>query len=118
EGPAVMFTGRGLTLTNTVLWDGVHEGLNGFIKVPDGLIPGNAETVSTVTHSLVPGGCPGTGNVTGSPAFVAPVAGDYRLMPGSACVDAGTAVGAPDIDINNVPRPRGAGIDIGAHEKP
>ncbi|MCP4644995.1 MAG: hypothetical protein GY851_31425, partial [bacterium] len=45
EGPAVMFTGRGLTLTNTVLWDGVHEGLNGFIKVPDGLIPGNAETV-------------------------------------------------------------------------
>ncbi len=41
---------------------------------------------------------------------------DYRLFPGSAAVDAGTAAGAPASDLAGNPRPAGAGWDIGAYE--
>ena len=38
------------------------------------------------------------------------------LMPGSPCIDAGTANGAPNIDIVGSARPFGNGIDIGSEE--
>ena len=42
-----------------------------------------------VSHSLVEGGWPGTGNIDADPLFVDPGNGDYRLSPGSPCIDAG-----------------------------
>ncbi|SDZ43267.1 Nitrous oxidase accessory protein NosD, contains tandem CASH domains [Amycolatopsis xylanica] len=56
-------------------------------------------------------------NVAGDPGFVDPRAGDFHLRPGSAkAVDRGSATGAPAFDLDNKPRPRGAGHDIGAYE--
>ena len=38
------------------------------------------------------------------------------LLPGSPAIDAGSAVGAPATDQRGIPRPQGAGVDIGAFE--
>ena len=55
--------------------------------------------------------------VHGDPKFVAP-GSDYTLQPGSAAIDAGSAVVAPLVvdDLAQRSRPRGAGYDIGAYE--
>jgi hypothetical protein len=42
--------------------------------------------------------------------------GDFRLRSFSPCIDTGTAEGAPSSDIRGVPRPIGAGFDLGAYE--
>ena len=42
--------------------------------------------------------------------------GDYRLLPGSPCINAGTSTGAPSIDFDGIARPFGAGYDIGPFE--
>jgi len=59
----------------------------------------------------------GAGNLCGDPRFVRPAwgeVGDYHLQAGSPAVDAGTADGAPTVDLEN--RPRDARPDIGAYE--
>jgi hypothetical protein len=65
----------------------------------------------------------GTGNITNEPAFVDAAAGNFRLRPDSACIDAGTDLSAfitSDLDAN--PRPSDgngdgfAAFDIGAYE--
>src|SRR5262249_52040729 len=38
------------------------------------------------------------------------------LLPGSPAIDAGTPTGAPSFDQRGLPRPSGAGFDIGAFE--
>jgi putative metal-binding protein len=55
------------------------------------------------------------GNISGDPMFVTPGT-DLHLLTGSACVDTGTAVGAPATDIEGTVRPQGSGPDIGAYE--
>jgi hypothetical protein len=65
---------------------------------------------------------PGEGNVAADPRFVNPAAGDYRLAPGSPCIDAGTADEAPSADLLSVSRPQDgdtngvAQVDLGAYE--
>jgi hypothetical protein len=51
------------------------------------------------------------------PLFENVAAGDFRLRAGSPAVDTGSATGAPAVDFAGVPRPQGAGFDIGAHER-
>ena len=48
----------------------------------------------------------------------AAIGGDYHLLPGAEAIDAGTAVGAPDHDFDDAPRPQGAAHDVGAYEAP
>lgn len=72
------------------------------------------------------------GNVSASPGFVAPDAGDFRLSSGSPCIDAGMDLGyaadfagEPIRDTTTVPDTGSAGqhsfrtyVDIGAYEAP
>jgi hypothetical protein len=41
---------------------------------------------------------------------------DYHLKAVSPAIDAGTAIGAPDHDLDGNPRPSGAAVDMGAYE--
>jgi hypothetical protein len=45
-----------------------------------------------VTHSDIEGGWPGEGNIDRDPLFADSAALDFRLRPGSPCIDAGTAL--------------------------
>ena len=69
-----------------------------------------------VTYSSVQGGYAGTGNIDADPLFANVEIGDLRLSAGSPCIDTGTAEGAPGVDILGIPRPQGAGFDMGAYE--
>ena len=87
-----------------------------------------------VNYSLVEGGFtgPGTGNIDGNPMFVSAPSGDYSLMPGSPCIDAGSSdryIGGPLSDLAGNDRGQddpdtadsgeaiiGAVIDMGAVE--
>jgi hypothetical protein len=44
--------------------------------------------------------------------------GDYHLDPASPCIDTGTGTGAPPADLDGSPTGCGAGVDIGAYERP
>ena len=71
------------------------------------------------SHSCVQGwtgDLGGEGNLGADPQFVDPVEPDYHLGPGSPCIDAGTAEGAPVTDLEGYGRPCGAGVDMGAYE--
>jgi uncharacterized protein (TIGR03437 family) len=58
------------------------------------------------------------GVVSGDPMFVDAPNGDLRLRSGSAAIDHGSpAAPVPAVDFDNLPRPQGAGIDIGAFER-
>ena len=48
--------------------------------------------------------------------FVNPGAWDLHLLPNAPAVDQGSTDQAPPIDIEGIPRPQGAGIDLGAYE--
>ena len=57
--------------------------------------------------------------VTSNAGFVtwqADGSGDYHLAAGSPCINAGTSQGAPSTDYDGIPRPQGAGFDIGPYE--
>jgi len=68
----------------------------------------------SITGSDIEGGYPGAGNINADPLFVNPAGGDYHLSAGSPCIDVLTSGTGSDID--GMPRPLGAGYDMGADE--
>jgi hypothetical protein len=59
----------------------------------------------------------GTGNFTNAPMFVDPLANNFQLQTGSACIDAGNnQYVATSTDLNGNPRIVGGMVDIGAYE--
>lgn len=70
----------------------------------------------SITYSDIAGGYTGEGNIDADPLFVDPANGDYHLAAGSPCIDAGTYSGNWKYDIDGMPRPLGAAIDMGADE--
>ena len=118
-------------LVNCILWDGGDEIWN------------NDESTITITYSDVHDGWPGEGNIDSVPLFVEPgywvlrdepnivvepndlnaiwIEGDYHLLPGSPCVDAGDpnyAAEPNETDLDGRPRVMGGRIDMGAYETP
>lgn len=111
------------TVTNSVIWGNIGIYDNRQIIGSDDLI----------TYSDVQGSYTGTGNSDLLPQFVnagswddngtpADITddiwhdGDYHLLAASPCIDSGTTVGAPTVDIELIARPQGAEVDMGAHE--
>lgn len=80
-----------------------------------GSVPSSAPVVS---HSNVEGYVGGLGNMDADPVFADPLIGDYRLMPTSPCIDAGTALPPvlPVEDFEGNPRVVGAAPDMGCDE--
>jgi len=67
------------------------------------------EGSATVNFSCVQGGWsgPGSNNIFSNPQFVDPMSGDFRLSPGSPCIDAADNTAVPQditIDLDGVPR--------------
>jgi len=60
----------------------------------------------------------GAGDISQDPAFMCRTQGDYRLVPGSLCIDAGldTALAIPATDFGGQSRIYGDQVDIGADE--
>ncbi|HEO70975.1 MAG TPA: DUF1565 domain-containing protein [Candidatus Hydrogenedentes bacterium] len=96
------------TIANCIVWGNYP---NAILSAQDETKPG-----AIIRYSDIQGGCLGEGNINLAPAFVNPLAGDYRLMKTSPCIDAGDATAAPTTDLLDVQRPQGAAPDMGAYE--
>jgi hypothetical protein len=112
------FTSRP-AITNCILW---------------GNLPGQVFDDSSVTvarYCAIQDGFPGPGNIDAHPMFVDPKNGDFRLQPGSPCIDAGHNNAIADLihlDLDGNPRfaddpatvDSGCGdpvvVDLGAYE--
>ena len=100
-----------LDVKNSILWNPLKTEISN----------PNSRTNVHVDYSNIEGGLDDVfgvdlgGNINADPKFVDPESGDFRLLPGSPCIDAGTDY-APRSDINGVNRPLGDGIDMGAYE--
>jgi hypothetical protein len=99
-----------LTAQNSIIWGNAPGDLDCSVLDCD------------VSTSNIGGGFAGTGNIDADPQFKDPFEGDFRLLPGSPCVDTGTDADAPDHDLQNEVRPLdgdGDGVattDMGAFE--
>ena len=79
-------------------WGGVF----GIATLVDCIVRGNDEVQvdlgASASFSNVQGGFLGLGNIDADPLFVSEASGDYCLLAGSPCVDAGDPAGALDPD--------------------
>jgi len=88
------------------------------ISYPSGASLTCASRIS-VGYSDIQGGWPGLGNIDADPCFVDPENGDYHLLVGSPCIDAGDPnyIAEPnETDLDGKPRVIGGRIDMGAYE--
>ena len=125
------------TITNCTIadngWFGIKCFHDSFPTITNSILRGNSSPQiddtgpstghATVTYSNVQGGRGGEGNIDADPCFAS--SSYYRLMPNSACIDAGTNIpvgGLPQTDIEGYPCPTDgdndsvAVADMGAYE--
>lgn len=103
----------------TAIEDDSASALNAIVSVSQATFWGNATNMiltrrQPVFRALGIDAPPGDGNVVADPLYVS--ATDLHLQVGSPCIDSGIAMSAPDHDLDQSPRPRGAGFDRGAYE--
>jgi hypothetical protein len=91
---------------------GLAEGSGSDLDLRSNLYFGNQSNAT-------PGFSVGDDPVVGDPLYAGP--GDFRLLAGSAAIDAGDPTGTPPeltTDLDGKPRLQGDGVDIGAYEAP
>ena len=89
--------------------------IGGIITIGNSILTGSDEVLSLdgyssagITYSLFESNAPsGEGNISGDPRFVDPANGDFHLLPGSPCIDAGNPASETD--------PDGSRADLGAY---
>src|ERR1019366_6606905 len=112
------------TLSGNSAQSGAGLAVDGPVQVLNSILYGNTagawadcgpiNASALVSYSLVGTGIvSGTGNLTGDPLFVNPAGRDYRLGPGSPCLDAGLVQlwMTSAVDLGNSPRVQDAGVD-------
>ena len=81
--------------------------------VANNLVYGNGRAITMKVGTA-------TGTISADPQFVNYQAsgntGNYRLKSTSPAINKGTTTSAPTTDIDNIARPRGGAVDIGAYE--
>lgn len=108
EGGAIYNYFSESTVTNCILW--------GDSATLSGNEVRNESSSPVLAYSCVEGAFEGTGNISDDPLLVATRASNGRIQPGSPCIDAGTAAGAPGTDRQGTLRPQGTSVDMGAYE--
>jgi hypothetical protein len=104
-----------LAISNTIVSSNGITGIDSS-QNNDGVV-----TISTSYSDVFSNGldysetAPGAGCLSADPGYVMPPV-DLRLSSQSPCIDAGSASGAPVIDLLGTACPIGAGFDIGAYE--
>ncbi len=89
-----LYNGGSATVTNCIGWGNSPDTFNGL-------------SIPVVVFSCVEGGFDGEGNIDSDPLFVDPNNGNYRLSPGSPCIDAGDNLAVPrgiEFDLDGNPR--------------
>jgi hypothetical protein len=109
QGGGTFNSGSSPVVTNCILWaDSPDEIFNGGGASP------------TVTYCDVQGGygAADNNNIDADPLFADPCNGDFHLVYGSACIDAGTnsAPNLPATDFEGNPRIVGVTVDMGVDE--
>ncbi|MCP4836177.1 MAG: hypothetical protein GY895_15595 [Phycisphaera sp.] len=98
-------------VTNCILWGNESGGGEDQIHLTE-------SGLADVSHSCVEGGYLGPANIATDPRFVSAETGDFHLVKGSPCIDAGddlaTSEDATDLDGNQ--RIVGKAVDIGCYE--
>lgn len=116
-----------LTLRNSVLWNNTDtDGANTDETAQISDFSNFGENVISVEYSCVQDDdpddanvYPGSGNIDDDPLFVDPPNHDFRLLPGSPCIDAGDPAFVPEpgeTDIDGEPRVMGCRVDMGVDE--
>ena len=97
-----------------------------------GSLPDQIADTASVTYSCIQDGYEGTGNISLDPAFIDSAGGNYRLGPGSPCIDLGSNQALPNdvadldgdlqlfeptpLDLDLHPRTVNDIVDAGAYE--
>lgn len=99
-------------IANNIFWNNGADDLFGGLTGTDTL---GEETIG-ISYSLIDDYAGANSNIYTNPLFVDPANNNYQLNDTSPAIDAGTAAGAPTVDLDGNLRPQGAGVDMGVYE--